>query len=170
MATAKLKAPPRVARDLTGRGRLPSPENLVNRSAEDMVRILNRFGIEPDLAGIEARGKRALAKFDRLLEEGVMPDEALLAQLEKQNAREFEQNLRQMAKTAIRLYREKRLEKVAAMFAWITSGGDNVCPSCEPRHGKVKTMAQWRALGLPGSHALLCGAECNCQLVPVING
>ena len=161
-----LRAPPRAARDLTGSGRLPNPENLVDRTPEELVRTLNRFGIDPDLEGIEARGRRAMGKFDRLLEEGVMPDDALLEKLEQQNEREFTQNLRQMAKSAIRLYRNKRLEAAGASFMWVTSGRDNVCPSCEPRHGQVRTMPQWRRVGLPGSASLLCGAECNCQLVP----
>lgn len=163
---AKLKAPPKAARPLQGSGRLPSPENLINKSADEVVRILNRFGIEPDTAGIDARGKRAMARFDRLLEEGVMPDDATMEALKAQNEREFVDNLRKMAKQAIRLYRLARIANASPLLMWVTSGRDNVCNSCEPRHGTVRTLKQWQRLGLPGSAALLCSENCNCQLVP----
>lgn len=161
----KLKAPPRVARELTGRGALPSPENLIKKTPEELIRTLNRFGIDPDLEGIYARGKRAYAKLERLVEEGLMPDEATMDQLMKSMQSEFEQNLRQMTKQAIRLYKNKD-NSPGERFMWLTSGKDNVCPSCVKRHAQVKTFEEWEDIGLPGSVVLICNANCNCQLIP----
>lgn len=148
-----------------GRGRLPDVDKLINKTPEQLVKTLNRFGINPDLDGIASRGKRAFASIERMLDEGIMPDEAMWERLASQHVREMTQNLRKMVKSSIRNYRQDKLGK-KGKFIWITSGGANVCPSCEPRHGKIKTMAQWQALGLPGSQALVCNDECQCQLLP----
>ena len=41
------------------------------------------------------------------------------------------------------------------------------CPSCAAVAGQVHTMAEWDAAGVkPGSDALLCQGNCQCQLVP----
>lgn len=50
-------------------------------------------------------------------------------------------------------------------FQWITAGG-RVCPDCEPRHGEVMTMIEWRTVGVPKSGFSVCGANCRCVLVP----
>lgn len=67
----------------------------------------------------------------------------------------------------------------ATLRRWLTvSGSKNpscdgeVANACEPRHGLVKTMAQWKALGLPNAPNLNCcvwnGRDvCRCILAPV---
>lgn len=155
MATAKLKGP----------GRLPSPENLADQTPEQLMSTLSRFGIDPDVGGIMARGDRAFAKFERLISEGQIPDDALLEQLTDSVESEFQSNLVKMTKTAIRNYRERNIGD-DDMGMWVTSGRDTVCGSCEPRHGQIRKMSDWRKRGLPGSSALLCGEYCNCQIIP----
>ena len=154
------------ASKLQGPGRLPSPKNLVKQTPTQLLSTLKRFGIAPDMKEIQQRAERAYQRLGKIIEAGIEPDEAMWKSLEEQNVREMEQSLRQMAKSAIRGYRQDQVKGSGHYFVWLTSGGTNVCPSCEPRHGKVKTWAQWERMGLPGSAGLLCGAECNCQLLP----
>lgn len=161
-----LQLAPRVARALTGPGRLPKIENMIDKTPEQLIKLLGRFNIDPDLSAIESRARRSYAKLERVIEEGIEPDEAFWADYEKSVETEMVQNLRKMAKRAIQLYRQKKLMGMGGRFVWVTVADDNVCPSCEPRHGKVKTMKAWQNVGLPGSGALVCSAECRCQLVP----
>ncbi len=162
-----LKFPPRKARPLTGSGALPKLENLVNKSGDELIRTLGRFGINPDVNAIEARAQRAFGKLERIIAEGIEPDAATWASIEKAHVREMEQSLRRMTKQAIRLYRQDKLAATSNKFMWVAvEGGEHSCPSCEPRHGKVKTMAQWQRAGVPGSAALICSEECRCHLIP----
>lgn len=131
-----------------------------------MMKTLGRFGIDPDLKAIEARANRAFNKIERVIAEGIEPDEAMWKQIEEGHAREMAQSLRRMTKQAIRLYRLKKMEGSASKFMWTTVSDQKVCPSCYPRHGKIKTMTEWRRIGLPGSGALVCSEECRCNLVP----
>lgn len=158
---------PSPAQRLRGAGRLPSPKNLIRQTPQQLIRTLGRFGISPNMKEIQQRAERAYQRLGKIIEAGIEPDEAMWKSLEEQNRREMEQSLRQMAKSSIRNYRHEVARNSGnAYFVWLTSGGANVCPSCEPRHGKVKTWTQWERMGLPGSAGLLCGAECNCQLLP----
>ena len=50
-------------------------------------------------------------------------------------------------------------------FQWQTAGG-NVCPDCKDRSGRVRTLEQWRLVGIPKSGFSVCGSNCNCVLVP----
>lgn len=158
MAATKLKGP----------GRLPELKNLIKKTPEQMIQTLSRFGVDPDVKAIEARANRAFGKLERVFAEGIEPDEALWKSIEDAHEREMAQSLRRMTKSAIRNYRIENLAKESPYQMWVAvGGGEKSCPSCEHRHGKVKTLQQWRDEGLPGSAALLCGEECNCHLLPV---
>lgn len=159
-----LKAPPRVARPLIGRGRLPELQNLLEKTPDELIETLQRFGIDPDIKAIDRRANRAFQRLDHIVDEGVEPDEATWASIEAQHVKEMQATLRQMAKSAVRLYQQDKF-KPEQKLAWITRMA-NVCPSCEPRHGVVKTLRQWQSAGLPGSGALICSVECRCVLVP----
>ena len=52
-------------------------------------------------------------------------------------------------------------------FRWHADLSGDVCPDCAARNGQVKTMAEWTALGLPGTGATRCGAYCRCYLEAV---
>lgn len=151
---------------LKGPGRLPLPKNLIEKTPEDLIRTLSRFGVKPDIAQIDLNAERAYQRLAKAVNEGVEPDEAMWKSLEEQHAREMAQSLRQLTKQTIRDYRVDQLAGKSQQFMWLTVGDINVCPSCEPRHGKVKSMSQWRAIGLPGSGGLICQAECRCHLIP----
>lgn len=163
---ATLKASPRIARPLRGSGRLPEMENLVNKTPEELVSTLNRFGIEPDLKAIDRRARRAFQRLENIIDEGVEPDQATWDSIAAQHEREMVGTLRQMTKRAIQLYQQDRLSEHGGDLMWVTRGDENVCPSCEPRHGQIHTYEEWQRRGLPGSAALICSAECRCQLVP----
>jgi hypothetical protein len=164
-----LRSRPRVARELTGRGALPKLENLVNKSPEELTRTLARFGIEPDMAAIERAAHRAFDPIEKLISRGQVPDDAAWANIEDDLNRRVKASLRDMTRTAIRLYRLKRSEIEGGQQIWIAAL-KNTCGSCLSRHGKVKTYKQWARLGLPGDPVLVCcsfEARCQCTLGPV---
>lgn len=162
-----LKGLPRAPRDLTGSGALPSLENLNNKSPEELVRTLNRFGLEPDLAYLQKKATKAFDILEEVLREGGEPDAETWARIDAQIENEMTGFLRQQTKAAIRNYRRGKLAKSGAKrFTWIALCDDATCKSCLKRHGKTKTMAQWQAQGLPGSSLLVCGKECRCDLHP----
>lgn len=155
---------------LKGSGRLPSLANLIDKGPENLIKVLDRFNITPDLKEIDRAANRAFATFSRAVEQGIEPDEHLWAKVDAQHEREMTQTLRVMAKTAIRTYRVDALGKTGEKLIWITRADTKVCISCKPRHGQIRTLAEWRRLGLPGSGFSVCGPEDRCQLVPAGKG
>ena len=59
------------------------------------------------------------------------------------------------------VYNKEGIER----FRWITAG-NNVCPDCEDRAGGVESFKFWELAGLPRSGFSVCGANCNCRIVP----
>lgn len=53
----------------------------------------------------------------------------------------------------------------AGLWEWITTSYDP-CDDCLPRHGVVKTYAEWEAIGLPRSGFSACQSHCKCILAP----
>ncbi len=163
----RLSSAPRKARS-PGRGRLPSVEGLVDRDTSQLVGILKRFGIDPDLKAIERRANTAFERLDALLEAGQEPDAATWTAIQKQVEGDVERSLRTMTKAAIRNYQDARAQEISDKAIWqCVDAGEDSCPSCEPRHGQVKTFKAWDRLGRPGSAALICSRECRCRLIPV---
>lgn len=146
-----------------GRGRLPSPENLINKTPAELIRTLDRFGLAPDLNSLYTRANRAFERLDQIIDERGFPDEATWEAIDKQIERETGQWLRQQVKSAMNTYKLSKLPP-KALLTWVGVGDENMCPSCESRHGEQRTLAQWKALGLPGSPVLLCSKECRCGL------
>ena len=50
-------------------------------------------------------------------------------------------------------------------YKW-QSAGKNICPDCKSRHGQTGSWDEWALFGLPKSGFSVCGAYCNCDLVP----
>lgn len=151
-----------------GRGRLPELKNLVEKSPDEILRTLQRFDLHPDMKEVERAANRAFSRVDKLLEQGLTPDAETLDQVRGIVKREVTGVLRKQTKTAIRQYKHAKLTEMGfTKLAWIAVVLGS-CPSCIKRHGKVKTLAQWRAVGLPGSAVLYCEDDCRCHLVPSI--
>jgi len=55
------------------------------------------------------------------------------------------------------------------VFLWFCQRFPNSCHSCNGRHGRMRTLRQWRAEGLPGT-AVCEKTECACYLVPLTPG
>jgi len=51
------------------------------------------------------------------------------------------------------------------IFLWFCNRFPNSCLSCADRHGRVRTLRQWRAEGLPGPAVCEKGDGCRCRLV-----
>ncbi len=163
----KLQLPPRKARALTGRGALPNVENLLKKTPVELIRTLKRFGIDPDIAAIDRRAKRAFRTLDEMTAEGKYPSEAQWEKIAASHEKEMMGSLRQMTKQAIRLYKQDvRGSGPKSLEMWVTSELDTVCEDCEPLHGQIKTHAEWIKLGTPGTSKHVCGKNCNCELVP----
>lgn len=157
------------ASKLIGPGRLPEPKNLKRYSPEQLVRVLGRFGMAPDLNALNAAATRSFERLDQLIDDGVMPDDAAWESVGKQLEKETGNYLRKQVKNSIKGYRIAKLQATAEgeniKLTWV-GVGEGMCPSCEPRHGKTKTLRQWKRIGLPGSPALVCQRECRCGLHP----
>lgn len=55
------------------------------------------------------------------------------------------------------------------VFLWFCNRFPNSCQSCRNRHGRMRTMRQWRLEGLPGPS--VCEKNnCACYLVPLAPG
>ena len=52
-------------------------------------------------------------------------------------------------------------------YRWITVRDRNVCPDCEPRHGKEEVWEEWEPRGMPRSVWSVCKYNCRCDIVPV---
>lgn len=152
---------------LIGPGRLPSSQNLVNKTPEQLVQTLSRFALEPDVEALKVAADKAFTRVDALLAEGVMPDAATLDAIRSQIATQVNAQLRQQVKGAIRDYRLAAFKQLGkdVQFTWVAQGAGS-CPSCEDRHGDTQSYSDWEDDGLPGSAALICADECNCSLLP----
>lgn len=55
------------------------------------------------------------------------------------------------------------------VFLWFCQQFPNSCQTCRGRHGRMRTLRQWREDGLPGP--LVCERDsCACRLVPLMPG
>lgn len=55
------------------------------------------------------------------------------------------------------------------IFLWFCQRFPNSCQACGDRHGRMRTLRQWRAEGTPGP-AVCAKGECACRLVPLAPG
>jgi hypothetical protein len=150
-----------------GPGRVPDLTRVKDKSPAQLERTLERFGLEPDIREIERRARRVYEDgLERVIESGALPDRETWRALDAAVERSITDVMSTQVKSAIRDYRIGRIAGTAKHFVWITAEDKGVCASCRPRHGKRKTMREWRDSGMPGSAVLRCGARCRCQLLP----
>jgi len=54
------------------------------------------------------------------------------------------------------------------IFIWFCQSFPNTCNNCKSRHGRMRTLKQWRAEGLPPS---VCqNMDCQCRLIQLLSG
>ena len=165
-------------RRLLGKGRLPKIENVNKLSPEQVRRVLERFGINAtDIRNQMLREfARPAARLRWALREG-KPDEALVNQLKGQIKRIRESVARRMLRKAIGDFKMERARLAMIeqgvknpegkrFWVWVAKMDAGTCPSCIRRHLVVKTLNQWRVLGLPKSPQLICDGNCRCDLYP----
>ena len=58
------------------------------------------------------------------------------------------------------------------LYYWYTHAFESGCQVCASRHGRLRTLAQWRSLGFPGRNNTSCllSPRCNCFLIRVQPG
>ena len=152
---------------LKGRGRLPKPENLVGKSTEQLVKLLGRFGMSPDLEALESS-----IVGEMMRHKGVeFADDALIESIEKAVERRTKAWLLRESRQAIHKFRMERLKEDGAnnktVLRWIAVADSGTCPSCIGRHQEARQLRTWIKRGLPGSPALICASACRCHLIPV---
>ncbi len=55
------------------------------------------------------------------------------------------------------------------VFLWFCNQFPNSCATCRGRHGRMRTLRQWRAEGMPGPS--VCERDrCGCRLMPLVPG
>lgn len=147
--------------------KLPELKAVTAMSPEQLMRTLDRLHMKPDLKEIDAAAKRAFdARLGPSLKAGVFPDEATWEQIDAGIERSVLQTVKAQVRNGIRSYRLERIRGIASRFVWISVLDDGTCASCEKRHGRVRTMAQWEAEGMPGNPGLVCSQGCRCSLHP----
>lgn len=140
-----------------------------------MERALRRAGVEIDASAMREAADGVFAKVALALEGGQESlDQATWRMLDRKVELATNDVLRRQVKGAVR---DARLHELEARLGAKTKRGRRdpkliwiatmvgTCESCEDRHGEEKTLRTWRRWGLPGSHALLCNGNCNCQLL-----
>lgn len=156
--------------------RIPDPEDLLALDREELLRLMEFFGIDLDVVKLEAAADAATSRLIDAIRSGVTLDSAAIARLDTSVQQAFDNALRAEIKTVVRDWRLERLSTVVAGMAdgeaalplmWVAIMDSNTCESCEPRHGMERTMVEWQAIGLPGSPALVCANQCRCELLPM---
>lgn len=61
---------------------------------------------------------------------------------------------------------EESIDIDTTLMKWTTVGDERVCKDCKGRAGQVRTMEEWRLIGLPGSGFSVCSSRCRCQITP----
>lgn len=151
------------ARGLIVGGRVPDIERVGTMTDAELNLLLKRFGVGRDRGEMLAEAVRRRAA--RLVAAD-HPDPALVDRVMDDAERAVRADLRQAAKAAVRGYRNVASGwEDDTVLRWISRlPAGNVCPSCEDRHGRQRTWAQWQREGTPGNANTLCQDECLCEL------
>lgn len=148
-----------------GGGSLPSLDQIGEMTDAQIERLLRRFGRRP---GREVMLSEAVERELRQLTRARRPDRALVDHATKRAMSAVRRELMLDAKAAVR---EVSLEAIGATATtrvrWVSVLDDDVCNSCNWRHGERKTMDEWDEVGLPGSDELVCDGQCRCELEEV---
>lgn len=146
---------------------LPPLEELIRKSDAELLRILAQLGATPDLEGLDAVADQIFERVASGLRAGVPLDEAKWVAIDRQIELAAERAVRIQVKALVSNYRLTRMRDLDGDFMWVAIEDANTCESCDERHGESKSMEEWQVEGLPRSPALICGAECRCELLLV---
>lgn len=78
-----------------------------------------------------------------------------------------------LANQSARKKKEKNIEQAAdqQLMRWIANVGNEpaTCTPCLTRHYQVKTLQEWKRVGMPGTNSWgsWCKSHCRCKLIPV---
>lgn len=148
--------------------RLPAPEQLATLSRGEILDTLGRFGIRPDFEGYRQHMLRLASELGNRA--GVM-DAALRERLLQEIDRGFQRAATRAVKRLVDDVRTQgRLDAGASRawdWVWVSVQDEETCESCDPRHGIEQSLGDWEREGKPGSAALVCQANCRCELVPI---
>jgi hypothetical protein len=134
-------------------------------------RLLEKFGVELDIHGLEDTARAAFARAKAAARAGVLLDTTAMAALEGAVQRALDSALREGLRAIVGGWRESVLAggepPTRLRELWVAVMDTSTCNSCEERHGEERTRAEWMLRGMPRSEALICRRKCRCELFPV---
>jgi hypothetical protein len=144
---------------------LPDIAAMIAMSDEELIRTLQRYGVEVTWADMQASAM-AIASRAAMIPAGA-PDyaERMGFFIDSESRR----TLVGMARRTSEKYATmEALDGDAnALLIRISEGDDHVCGPCEQRAGMIGTLAEHEAMGAPGAASCDGGDYCRCQLVRI---
>lgn len=142
----------------------------------DIIRILTRVlgalersvdSLVDDISGLRSAGIAQEAIADRVLTDTRLGNGWIrnFTAESRDQAERFQQKIFQAAQNDVIIDATQEDDPLLFWNAVLSSS----CPDCVNRHGRIKTLAEWTRLGLPGQGATVCRHFCRCTLLPVKN-
>jgi len=145
---------------------------LQEMSTEDLFNYLEAHGAPVDRKQLAALTREQLGADLDALENGVEFKAAKQEKFEKDVQASVRNTARLVAKSTMRSMRQDALDVAderpdyERFSVWV-SKLRRPCRDCEEFHGQIQSVAAWESIGVPGSGNTICGANCECTLVPV---
>jgi len=143
---------------------MPRAKVLARRNTKALAATLRRFGVRADVDAITENMVLAAKQ----LVAAAAPSDALVARTVAALEARGHAEVARIVKDYVR--REQRMalglvDGSRETAVWIAVVDKNTCDDCLGRHGHEATMAEWEAVGLPGSDNLLCDGRCRCDFL-----
>ena len=145
--------------------KIPDVNALKSLSRAELIAELQEYGVIDPWDDIIADAEQYVTRFSKF------PPNSLLFDLEVQNV------LGTYSKRGLVGLNRRTHERYTTMIAIggdparelirISEGDENVCEQCRALEGTMGTLAEHRALGLPGSQSCLGGDYCRCTLMRI---
>lgn len=149
---------------------LPTREDLAAMSLEDMLALLESYGVRLDVERMYEEARAAVGRDAAQLARGTMAP-ARREALEKAVAREVERQAVSAANQTMGDLRQRAIDESddrpedERWLMWVTVNGDNACVDCKDRHGVIFLADAWEG-DAPRDGNTVCGGNCKCSLVP----
>lgn len=144
---------------------LPDIAAMIAMSDEELIRTLQRYGVEVSWADMQASAMAVAARAAAIPAGAPDYAERMGYFIDSESRR----TLVGMARRASEKYAtmEALGGDADAQLIRISEGDDHVCGPCEQRAGMIGTLAEHEAMGAPGAASCDGGDYCRCQLMRI---